>query len=101
MVYSNLENESYKWKAGHKVISSKCNTMWTITDDPRGNHYTGGGACRKEALIHAFQQGDYGCVETLQSEYEKHELNSDLFQQVSVLKVHTGQIGNTLYRRHS
>ena len=87
MVYSNLDNESYQWQVGHQIISSKCNSMWTITDDPRGGHYTGGGACRKEALVHAFGEGEYGCVETIQKEYEKHGLNPDWFQQVSVLNV--------------
>ena len=87
MVYSNLENGRYKWEVGNAIVSSKCNTMWTITADPRGNHYTGGGGCNKSALTHAFGTGEYGCVETIQKEYEKHGLNPELFQQVSVLNI--------------
>lgn len=87
MVYSNLQNGRYQWQVGDVILSSYCNTMWTITADTTGNHYTGGGACCREALNHAFGKGEYGCRETLQKEFEKHGFDPNLYQQVSCLNV--------------
>ncbi|MDJ0929250.1 MAG: urea carboxylase-associated family protein [Gammaproteobacteria bacterium] len=87
MIYSNLENARYQWQIGDVILSSRCNTMWTITDDTRPNHYTGGGACCREALVHAFGAGEYGCRETIQREYEKHGFDPNLYQQASILNI--------------
>ena len=35
MIYSNLENERYQWQEGDIILSSRCNTLWTITADTR------------------------------------------------------------------
>jgi uncharacterized protein YcgI (DUF1989 family) len=87
MIYSNLENERYQWQVGDIILSSRCNTLWTITADTRPNHYTGGGGCCKEALVHAFGKGEYGCRETIQREYEKHGYDPNLYQQASILNI--------------
>ena len=89
-VYTNWELGRFKWVEGDSIYTNHLNSMWTITNDKCGLHYTGGGFCSRDARIKYGKKDGNGCRDTIEDQYIKNGIDPNLLQSVSCFNVFMG-----------
>lgn len=86
-IYTCQQLRRYKWRKGDIIYTNNFDPLWTITDDKTYNHYTGGGCCCRRDRQLLLNDDGRGCLETLQDEYVKNDIDPVLMREISVFNV--------------
>ncbi len=86
-VYTSWRNGRYLWRQGDAIYTNHMTPMWTIVDDPTGNHYTGGGFCSRDARRFYYGDEQRGCRDVLEDEFRANGFDPRLLQSVSCYNI--------------